>query len=299
MREVVIHPGLPRTGTTVLQKHVFPRAERSLLLSKAYGEKSILHPFTLRDLKNLIGSVDGGAVCITSSLAVRRQLFRAIFTACFSLAVDSTRIEVQRLLQELLQLVSRGGDKEHVVISSERLVDTYSSLNGASKQKGEKVFPVFVLISNMRAIGIEPRVLVCLRDPLSYLRSKYLRTLGQRHAIGARLLTPYEYIIKQVTLEESCPGASALSPAQHSRFLSTLEACSAVHAVGFSDLLQSSDVFTQLGFTGQPMHAFRDFPRENQLPYSREEEESVRLEVIRALKSTNYYDKIMLGKRFD
>ena len=64
MREVIIHPGLPRTGTTVLQKHVFPRAERTLLLSKAYGEKSLLYPYTLRDLKRLIGSVEGDAVGI-------------------------------------------------------------------------------------------------------------------------------------------------------------------------------------------------------------------------------------------
>ncbi|QNI69361.1 P-loop containing nucleoside triphosphate hydrolase [Cyanobium sp. NS01] len=299
MREVIIHPGLPRTGTTVLQQHVFPRAERTLLLSKAYGEKSLLYPYTLRDLKRLIGSVEGDAVGIKSSSAIRLRLFRAIYTACFSLAVDNSRVDVQRLLQELLHLVSRGGDQESVVISSERLMDTYSSLNGASRQKGEKVFPVFVLMSNMRAIGIEPRVLICLREPLGYLRSKYLRTLGQRRAIGARLITPYEYIIKQVALEESCPGTSVLSPAQHSRFLKTLQACSAVHAVGFRVLIQSNDVFAQLGFTGQPLHAFRDFPRENQLPYSIEEEEYVRLEVIRALKSTTYYDKIMLSKRFD
>ena len=114
-----------------------------------------------------------------------------------------------------------------------------------------------------------------------------------------RQITPNEYIQKQSFLESNNPGTSALTPAMHSVFIKQLQQHSFVKAFGFQELLDSDDVFSLMGLQGEDKYAFRDFPRENKLPFTKEQEQSIEIEITQALKQHGFYDRIMKAQMFE
>ena len=209
-------------------------------------------------------------------------------------------LEIARELAiSLLTEASKTCLKE-VLISTERLADTSSSFICNSKLVKEKEFPA---ISISRAIekytDNTPCVITCFRDPISYLRSKYCRTRIQRKLINERELTPYEYIQKQATLESNNPNTSALAQAMHAEFVKQLQQHAFVKAFGFQELLASDDVFSLMGLQGEDKYAFRDFPRENKLPFTKEQENAIEVEITQALKQYGFYDRIMRAQMFE
>ena len=116
---------------------------------------------------------------------------------------------------------------------------------------------------------------------------------------GERDLSPTEYIQKQSILETNHPGTSALTPAMHSEFIQQLQKHAFVKAFGFQELLTSDDVFSLIGLQGEDRHAFRDFPRENQLPFTKEQEQAIEAEITKALKQYGFYDRIMKAQMFE
>ena len=114
-----------------------------------------------------------------------------------------------------------------------------------------------------------------------------------------RQITPNEYIQKQSFLESNHPGISALTPAMHAEFLKQLHKHAFVKAFGFQQLLASDDVFSLMGLKGEKSYAFRDFPRENKLPVTKEQEQAIEVEITQALKQNGFYDRIMKAQMFE
>ena len=114
-----------------------------------------------------------------------------------------------------------------------------------------------------------------------------------------RQINPREYIQKQSILEHNHPGTSALTPAMHAEFIKQLQQHAFVKASGFQELLASDDVFSLMGLQGEDKHAFRDFPRENKLPFTKEQEQAIEVEITKALKQYGFYDRTMKAQMFE
>ena len=141
-------------------------------------------------------------------------------------------------------------------------------------------------------VSITPTIAICLRDPIPYLASKYLRTVVQRESTGERFLSPLEFVEKQAYLENSDPGSSALTPAFHKRFLDQLSEKANIIGFGFQDLISSSDVFKLFQLEEPAKLAFKDYPQENTLRFNSECKEQAKGEIKNALHHTGIISEI-------
>ena len=297
MPTVAIHIGAPRTGTTTLQKSIFSLSQNHTIIQKkpyaSSGKSAKANAQTQADklcIAKLLDSPEG-----------RESIFREnIMLPAVKLAVDPSRIQFTRSLLSAATQIVRSTSKQ-VLISSERLCDTSASLNGDSRhnQGSDKCFGITPLLLTLKQANLTPLIITCLRSPVPYLRSKWARTTIHRKAHNLRQITPDEYIQKQSILETNHPGTSALTPAMHSEFIKTLQQNAFVKAFGFHELLTSDDVFSLMGLQGEDKYAFRDFPRENKLPFTKEQEQAIEVEITKALKQYGFYDRIMKAQMFE
>ena len=116
---------------------------------------------------------------------------------------------------------------------------------------------------------------------------------------GERDLSPTEYIQKQCKLETNHQGTSALTPAMHAEFMKQLQKYALVKAFGFQELLNSDDVFSLMGLQGEDKYTFRNLPKENKLPFTKEQEQAIEIEITQALKQSGFYDRIMKAQIFE
>ena len=187
-----------------------------------------------------------------------------------------------------------------ILISTERLAETTSSLNCYSKLTKESEYLIISLSKLItRYTQKNPCIITSLRNPIPYLRSRYCRTTIQRQMINERRLTPKEYIQKQAALELNHPGTSSLMTAMHAEFIKQLQKHAFVKAFGFEELLTSDDAFALMGLQGEEKYAFRDLPRENKIPFTKEQEKTIEVEITKALKQYGLYDRIMKAQMFD
>ena len=297
MSQTIIHIGAPRTGTTVIQKSLFKKAKKHIILTKK--------PFS---------SSSGGATRREQIASTRKlldiqnpseinsqniELFNMLYICCRETASASPNPHCQEALNHIATVLSKSSST--VVISSERFADTYASLNCFSNHAPDSnsCLPLHPLCKSIMDAHTQPLISVCLREPVGYLRSKYLRTVMQRRSIQERDLSPKEYINKQATLESNHPGTSALTPAMHSDFIKQLQQHSFVKAFGFQELLTSNDAFSLMGLLGEEKYAFKDFPRENKIPYLKGKEQAIEAEITHALKQCGFYDRIMKTQMFE
>ena len=218
--------------------------------------------------------------------------------------LDNGRKIFAPILMQAIQKLAKIGHAEEksIVISSERLCDNSASFLCDSRHTKFEWEFCYIQVCNAisQATAGQALISVCLREPIKYLRSKYLRTFIERRATKAcRDLSPSEFIQKQATLEASSPGTSALTPAMHAEFIKQLQQRAFVKAYGFQELLASDDVFSLMGLQGEEKYAFRDFSRENKLSFSKEQERAVEIEIIHALKQNRFYDRIMKSQLFE
>ena len=302
MNNLIIHIGTPRTGTTVIQKHLLNKSRTHYVLSKnaheSSGEtKNLVEPKTVVDEESTLNYLKTAAKNI-ELLSKRDILNKLILEPCFHARVKSQAT----ILSRSLRLIAEKTDKE-ILISSERLMDTSASLvcfSSHRKQDLDHQFPIYCLCNTATRIGQTAKITVCLREPIRYLRSKYLRTCIQRRLTQRqRDLSPSEYVQKQSILETNHPGTSALMPAMHSEFIKQLQQHAFVKAFGFQELLASDDVFSLMGLQGEDKYAFRDFPRENKLPFTKEQEKAIEIEINQALKQYGFYNRIMKAQMFE
>ena len=305
----IIHMGAPRTGTTVLQKHLFPKSKNYFVVQKlAYAptgkivdkEKWIAGG----NLRQCISKLQSLAVPLAPDQAtdfLNNLLIPPLFTP-----VDAAkRLFHQPLADAALSLginvlvrTSQVLSKE-IFISTERLCDTGASLRCYSRPTVAE-FPIYPLLRAIHGnLEKQPLITICLRDPIKYLRSKFLRTFVMRRVAKERDLTPLEYIHKQCVLESNHPGTSVLAPAMHAEFIKQLQKYAFVKAFGFEELLSSDDVFSLMGLQGEGKYAFRDLTRENKLPVAEEKEKAIETEISQALRQYGFYDQIMNSQMFE
>jgi hypothetical protein len=294
---IAIHIGIPRTGTTTIQKNILNLSKNHIAIQKnPYGSSGNSKKANKQttadniDISKLLDSLEG-----------REVIFReAIMLPVAKLAVDPNRSHFKRaLLSAATQLVRK--TNKQIIISSERLCDTSASLRGDSRHDptGDKCFGIIPLASTLKDANLTPLIITCLRSPIPYLRSKWIRTAFQRKFLSLRQITPNEYIQKQVKLETNYPNTSVLSHAMHAQFIKLLQKYTFVKAFGFQELLESKDVFSLMGLQGEEKYAFQDFPRENKLPFSKEQEQKIEIEITESLKQYGFYDRIMKAQIYE
>ena len=225
MSNFVIHIGAPRTGTTTLQKHIFMKARETYVICKEAFQAGVTNKTNLGvstfSIQDFLGGTNKQEI-ILETKSNNKKLLDIILSltqanACFN---DQ---KLQTCLRDLLETIYLKSREQNVLISSERLIESSASLDGNSFHlKGsEQEFSIFTLLNNF-PLKFTPQVVVCLREPVDYLVSKYFRTVIQRDRKNLRYLTPEEYISKQIILENSLAGSSALAPAIHSEFIKQL-----------------------------------------------------------------------------
>ena len=306
----IIHIGTPRTGTTVLQKHLFPKSKNHFVVQKrAYKTTGSF----MDKERGMVGGNLGQCISQMQSLSaplsddqatdfLNNLLFPTLLTPSDPLKRSKLHVIQKHALSLGIQILAQTSDaiSKKVFLSTERLCDTTASLRCYSRHSNEGEFPIYPLIQATKGLsGDEARVTVCFRDPIKYLRSKYIRTYFMRRQFKERDLTPATYIQKQVALEVAFPSTSALTPAMHAEFIKQLQQHSFVKAFGFQELLTSDDVFSLMGLQGEDKYAFRDLTRENKLPFTKEQEKAIEVEITKALKQYDFYDRIVKAQMFE
>ena len=303
-KNIVFHIGAPRTATTVLQKYVLSELKNYFYLSKnPYGSSGLVS--SKASLENEYSTGFIRSILRDEYIANEEKLnfFKFVF-GLLSLKI-ATFPESDELAQmfgrSLLRIAKSARDFDGALVSMERFVDTSASLNGDSfhQPKSDQTFPIYQALRRAYEFGFSPRVLVILRDPLHYLRSKYCRTFFQRRSSGSRKLSAGEYIDKQCRLEAQFPGTSVLSVAMHARFVKSLAELSYVKSVGFKGLVGSIDVFRTMGIPGQNIIKFSDLPVENSLHIPGLDSASIFREIKTSLIKNKFYDKLIAEKLYD
>ncbi len=302
MGDFFLHIGAPRTGTTVLQKYIFPQAVNTYLISKEPFKSGVQINTTLGltsfDVNTLLSKA-----LETEIILYRKSNNKFILDLLLSLVQGIAVFDNQDLktiFQQILDSIHYQVESNSVLLSSERLVETSASLDCYSRhQKGtDKEFNIYTFLQNIPD-HLTPKIILCLREPVSYLASKYFRTVIQRQRKRLRYLTPDEYISKQIELERIAPGTSALTVATHSSFVKELAKFAIIKVIGFQDLIKTSDVFSLMGIQGQPQCRFIDYPSENSQSLAEVDKNKVYNEIILSLKRNEYYETIISSKMYD
>lgn len=300
-QKLIINIGAPRTGTTTIQAHALKLIKRNHAMAKRPGTSDNFLT------KNGKWKLSGKQIIdFTRSITTldKRGLGHEISGAIRILAIASSPIrksekyvpsELLKILISRMQKIS----SMSILIHDERLCDCGASLDGNSTHKVDTRFAIYPLLSVLTSLNIEPLITLCMRNPIPYLRSKYLRTFLIRKSKNLPIITPNTYIQKQSILETTCSGTSAIAPAMHTEFIKQLQKQAFVKAFGFQELLDSDDVFSLMGLQGEDKYAFRDFPRENKLPFTKEQEQAIETEITKALKQYGFYDRIMKAQMFE
>ncbi len=310
MENFILHIGTPRTGTTTLQKCLFPKCLNNIILSKTPYHSSGI---SVDKKKGVIaGDIESINTYLDNVISTNEfdnydfadTLIFIPFVALACNPIDSqlpkkylpVAIRTIKYLHRL-SITSR----KKIFISSERLCDTAASLVCMSSHRELDVkYPLFALCETINKIlAIQPLISVCLRNPIDYLKSKYLRTVMQRNSMELRFLTPLEYISKQSKLERNSPGTSVLAPAIHKQFLVNLKNYGKINAFGFQNLLHSEDVFSLLGLPNEKNYSFKSFPHENKLPFSNSDQQEVRDLLIKALKNNGFLEIILSSQLYE
>ena len=262
MSNIIIHIGAPRTGTTVIQKSLLPRSNNHLILQKdayAMSGESLNNktPYIVgTSSKDLLIQLKSINPLQEPTIFFNRFILTIAAYAAHSPAINDNKKIYYPILMKSLQKLSKAveGSSRKVVMSSEILCETAASIVcQSSHSKYDCAFKYIPLCNAICDATQEPPLIsVCLREPISYLRSKYLRTFIQRRNMqGERDLSPTEFILKQSKLETNYPGTSALTPAMHKEFIKQIQRHAFVKAFGFQELIASNDAFSLMGLQGK------------------------------------------------
>ena len=310
MNRIIIHIGAPRTGTTVIQKSLLPRSKKYLIFQKkAYKMSGESHkedtPYIIgADSADLLRQLKTIKPAQNPTVFFNRFIVIPAAGASNNTAINNNKKIFYPILEEAIRkLCDANKDTNRpIVMSSEKLCETTASfVCHSSHSKYDWIFNYIPICKAISQVSHEQALIsVCLREPIRYLRSKYLRTFLQRRNMqGERDLSPTEFIEKQTILESNHPGTSALYPAMHAEFIKQLQQHAFVKAFGFQELLKSENVFSLMGLQGEDKYAFRSFPRENKLPFTKDQEQAIEIEITQALKQCGFYDRIMEAQMFE
>lgn len=306
---IYIHIGSPRTATTTLQKHVFPKLINTHLYSKsAYDTSGIpsrkSSAIADKSTNQNLDSIKEDYLQIANNYDRTEFLRRFVIGPSLYSSQEDTQTKTQgeqrKILSNAMRLLC--SSEKNSLISSERLCDTSASLYCFSTHQGgvNRCLPVKPLCDAISDTESIPLITICLREPLQYLRSKYLRTcILRKEHLGQRQLSAKEFILKQATLETASPGTSVLAQAMHSSFIAQLQKIAFVKAFGFKELLTSTDIFKLIGIQGEERIDFRSLPKENTINTSSAIKDNIEQEIKQALKQCGYHKRLQSEKMYD
>ena len=300
-RQLTINIGAPRTGTTTIQKHALNRIKNSHVFFKTPFTASGMHTngegaidFSPKQLTYWIQTLEN-IESITTTKAINEYLISLSIGSCH------TNTTYERICKQLLKsLIGKicSLSTKPIFIHNERYCDNAASLDGNSQHILDTEFAIYPLATTISDLGITPLISVCLRDPIEYLRSKYLRTYRQRKAKSLRPLSPIEYIQKQSLLEKTKPGSSALSPATHTQFIKQLQKHGFVKAFGFQELMNSRDIFSLMGLPREDQLSFKNFPKENKSFTTLTQDQGIVEDITKELKRQSMLSNIKNSQMF-
>ncbi len=310
MATFIIHIGTPRTATTTLQKHIFPKCKNKLLFSKVpFGSSAVL----INKGQSIGKSDSESALKYVQSLNNKKEfdhyqfakeiLFPGASCLAHNPLLSKMPKEWNPIMKTAIKFLSEISkrEKKDILISSERLCDTAASFVCRSRHTlyswSFPIFPLCKLINQSNQNN--STILVTLREPLAYLKSKYLRTLIQRKSMGERYISCNEYIVKQAKLETNYPGTSAIAPAMHSTFVRELMKCSFLKVIGYKELIKSKDIFSLLGLKGEYKFSFNELPKENRLGLKFSQENEIEKQIKNSLKEGGLYNRILKEQLFE
>ena len=134
MNSLIIHIGAPRTGTTVIQKHLLNKSRTHFVLSKnaheSSGEiKNLVEQKTVVDKESTLNYLKSATKNI-ELLSKRDILNKLIVEPCLHGRTKSQAT----ILSKTLRLLAEKKDKK-ILISTERLMDTSASFACLSRHR--------------------------------------------------------------------------------------------------------------------------------------------------------------------
>jgi len=306
--QVKIHIGVSRTGTTVLQRHVFPELTNHIVFSKKPFRSSVSSLPSGWDSR--LQFVDH---CLRTPLKARSSAGRKRFAGriLFPVAIGASRQghrdqalfrqQLRSAARQMLDVSKRDG--RSLLISSERLAQTNFYIWARKRDFSKSIVTTFPVYELCRAFfdvsGQKPQVIVVLREPISFLRSNYIRMCEMRKKHGSSCLSADRFTSRQARCEKSRPGTSALTAAMHQSFLSALEAVAEVKAVGFREQITSSKLCDLFGLDGEPSFSFAQFPRENRFTDMADDEETIERLIVETLEKKGFLDRLRAEQRYE
>lgn len=306
-QHVTLHIGVSRTGTTTLQKHLFPLLHGDgswLYLGKSPNKPTIaLGGLSFSQVTSFFS-----ATCLDNASPRQRRLALS-FLASLAQSCSSTNPaapQCAKVLDACLKNLLFNSSR-HILVSTEMLSEIGGpSTHGSWKKNLKKRFPVYAMVESFNRIGVRPKVLVALREPLGFLGSKYARACGLRASQGMEFITPAEFIFNQAYGEAISPGASALATASHKTFVEQLAVSSMVYPVAFSTLISSRNALKTLELSDDYSIGFADLPRENEsadhLAGWKQNElsrGSLRSAIAEALERVGWLEKLLSNQMYD
>ena len=197
MNTFIIHIGAPRTGTTVIQKSLLPRAKCHLVFQKqaykASGESlNTETPYVAQSNSEKLAVQLNAINPINDPTAYfNRFIVNPADGASHNPTVDDQRERYYPILVEAIRKLGKSGEKfnKTIMMSSEKLCETAASFACYSSHSkyGWNFSYIPICDAICEACQEQALISVCLREPISYLRSKYLRTFMQRRAMQSAL----------------------------------------------------------------------------------------------------------------
>ena len=251
--------------------------------------------------------------CLKKPLKARSSAGRKRFTGrvLFPVAIGASRQghRDQALFRQQLRCAARQmldvseRDGRSLLISSERLAQTNFYIWARKSDFSKPIvttFPVYELCRAFQdASGQKPQVIVVLREPISFLRSNYIRMCEMRRKHGSSVLSADRFVSRQARCEKSRPGTSALTAAMHQSFLTALQEVAEVRAVGFRDQITSSDLCNLFGLDGEPSFSFAQFPRENRFTDMADDEATIERLIVETLDQKGFLGRLRAEQRYE
>jgi len=277
---IIIHPGLPRTATSTLQKNVFP----NYCAHKLYTKDARASLLQINERQSVYKAITTGEGVSSSKIA------RAIFTLASNQDGESLL-----LLQKAVERIIRDceDDDYPALISSEHLTFTLASFSQMN-HLDERPYGVFPLIKAINEVSTQaPKVIITFRDPIDQFASMFIRLVEE-----GRTNNLEKYITYQLAKEKSCAFSSTISHMYHKKLIQQLEANGAeVLPVRYKALIQTPDVLKLLGLQGEKV-SLKKINKENHhlakeyLGISKQQINSVKLNCKKAFKQLGIYEQI-------
>jgi hypothetical protein len=259
---LVLHIGLPRTGTTVLQRHIFPAATGIHYAGKLWSNST--RRYMGRPVVELARHATGHA---RAELAAGRhdglqELMGALVFGLRSvIAHGQPAREVADALRGVLLEIAAAHADRPTLYSDESL------MSSAPGSLGSRMGPKLPLDVLHRTGLLEDAVVsVTLREPVGFLKASWYKANEIRIKANKRPLSIPAYIDFQLRLLREHRRGSRLFLAMHDELLAHLHTrCPRLVVNRYEDLLEEPHVLDAImGFpTGSPAIRLSHLPREN------------------------------------